>query len=115
VASPFLRINYDTGNAWLGGEDPYAGLRAVSPHLIHIHAKDISIQQSEDERGKVTGTAVGCACGDGVVDWTKVIDILREAGFQGVLSVECGTPAQAARSLQHLSSLLTAKEAVGSV
>lgn len=114
VKSPFLKINYDTGNAYLGGEDPYAGLRAAQDHLIHIHAKDISIQQSADERGKVTGTAVGCACGDGVVDWAKVIGILRGAGFNGVLSVECGTPAQAARSLEHLNSLLAVKEAAGS-
>ena len=38
--------------------------------LVHLHAKDISVQQSRAERGKVTGTPVGCACGDGVIDWT---------------------------------------------
>jgi sugar phosphate isomerase/epimerase len=106
VDSPMLRVNYDTGNAYLGGEDPYEGLQAVSHLLVHLHAKDISIQHSESERGKVTGTPVGCACGDGVIDWTQVIEILRNAGFQGVLSVECGTPDQAARSLSHLSGIL---------
>ncbi|HZT32593.1 MAG TPA: sugar phosphate isomerase/epimerase [Bryobacteraceae bacterium] len=106
VNSPMLRVNYDTGNAYLGGEDPYAGLRAVGKRLIHMHAKDISVQQSEKERGAVTGTPVGCACGDGVIDWAKVIGILRENGFSGVLSVECGTPAQAARSLAHLREVL---------
>jgi len=106
VKSPFLRVNYDTGNAYLAGEDPYAGLRAVQHLLVHIHAKDISIQHAEAEKGKVTGTPVGCACGDGVIDWTKVIAILREANFSGVLSVECGTAQQAARSLAHLNSLL---------
>ena len=70
-----------------------------------MHAKDITIQHSEAERGKVTGTPVGCACGDGVIDWKKVLDILTEGGFNGVLSVECGTPEQAARSLRHLESL----------
>ena len=43
VDSPFLRVNYDTGNAFLGGEDPYAGLRAVGSRLVHMHAKDISV------------------------------------------------------------------------
>ena len=33
-----------------------------------MHAKDIAIEQSDAERGKVTGTPVGCACGDGVID-----------------------------------------------
>ena len=106
VDSPLLRINYDTGNAYLGGEDPYNGLRAVSRLLVHIHAKDITIQHAEAERGKVTGTPVGCACGDGVIDWGKVVGILRQGGFSGVLSVECGTSDQAARSLAHLQSVI---------
>jgi sugar phosphate isomerase/epimerase len=106
VKSPRLRVNYDTGNAYLAGEDPYAGLKAVQHLLVHVHAKDIAIQQAKAEKGKVTGTAVGCACGDGVIDWAKIIAILREADYDGVLSVECGTPEQAARSLAHLSSLL---------
>jgi sugar phosphate isomerase/epimerase len=106
VDSPFLRVNYDTGNAYLAGEDPYNGLRAVSRLLAHLHAKDITIQHAEAERGKVTGTPVGCACGDGVIDWAKVVSILCEAGFSGVLSVECGTSDQAARSLAHLQRVI---------
>lgn len=91
VDSPYLRVNYDTGNAFLAGEDPYEGLCAVKDLLVHVHAKDIAMTHAEAERGKVTGTPAGCACGDGVIDWTRVVDILRESGFQGVLSVECGT------------------------
>jgi sugar phosphate isomerase/epimerase len=108
VASPMLRINYDTGNAFLGGEDPYAGLKAVLPMLVHLHAKDISIQHAEKEKGLVTGTPVGCACGDGVIDWARVLGILREANWSGVLSAECGTPEQALRSRQHLEALIGA-------
>jgi sugar phosphate isomerase/epimerase len=100
-------VNYDTGNAFLAGEDPYEGLKAVQHLLVHIHAKDIAFQQAEAEKGKVTGTPVGCACGDGAVDWAKVMAILRAAGYEGVLSVECGTPDQAARSLAHLRPLVT--------
>ncbi len=107
VDSPFLKINYDTGNAYLGGEDPYAGLEAVKDRVVHVHAKDISIRQADAERGKVTGTPVGCACGDGVIDWDRVVAILRSAGYHGVLSVECGTSAQAARSLAHLREALS--------
>ena len=106
VNSPWLSINLDTGNAYLGGEDPYEGLKAVLHLLVHVHAKDISIRQSEDEKGKVTGTPVGCACGDGVINWEKVIGILRTANFNGVLSVECGTPEQAKRSLVHLNETI---------
>lgn len=112
VDSPYLRVNYDTGNAYLGGEDPYAGLRTVLPLLVHVHAKDVSIQQSDSLKGKVGGTPVGCACGDGVIDWQHVVAILREGGFKGVLSVECGSPEQAVRSLAHLRSVFHAAVAV---
>ncbi len=105
VDSQWLRINYDTGNVYLAGEDPYDGLRAVRDLVVHVHAKDISIQHSDSERGKVTGTPVGCACGDGVIDWKKILEILSGSGYQGVLSVECATPEQAARSLAHLRTL----------
>jgi sugar phosphate isomerase/epimerase len=106
VPSPMLKVNYDTGNAFLAGTDPYAGLQAVLPKLVHVHAKDIAMQQANAEKGKVTGTPVGCACGDGVVDWHRVASILRDGGYQGVLSVECGTSDQAARSLSHLSQVI---------
>jgi sugar phosphate isomerase/epimerase len=108
VESPFLRVNYDTGNVYLAGGDPYQGLTAVLHLLVHVHAKDITVEHADAERGKVTGTPVGCACGDGVIDWKRVIGILRAGNFRGVLSVECGTEAQAARSLAHLNSLLNA-------
>lgn len=106
VKSRLLRVNYDTGNAYLSGEDPYEGLAAVADRLVHLHAKDITMEHGEAERGKTTGTPVGCACGDGVIDWDRVVEILRNAGFGGVMSVECGTPEQAARSLTHLKTVL---------
>ncbi len=107
VDSPMLRINYDTGNAFLAGEDPYAGLDAVGELVVHVHAKDISIQHAEAEQGKVTGTPAGCACGDGLIDWRRVVAILKKHGYDGVLSVECGTPAPAARSLAHLNGVIS--------
>jgi 3-oxoisoapionate decarboxylase len=104
--SPRLKVNWDTGNIYLGGkEDPYEMLEAVADRVTHVHAKDIEMEKS-DERGKVTGTAVGCACGDGVVEWDRVIAILRKHGYRGVLSVECGTIEQAERSIKYLRSVV---------
>ena len=107
VKSPSIGINFDTGNAFLCGHDPYKWLKRVVKRLVHLHAKDISVTQSGAERGKVTGTPVGCACGDGVIEWAKVIEIVRkDCPRDIVLSVECGTIEQAERSLKHLSKLL---------
>lgn len=106
VDSPSIGVNFDTGNAYLAGQDPYSWLERVCDRLVHLHAKDISEEHSNAERGKVTGTPVGCACGDGVIDWGRIIAILRRCPRDIVMSVECGTIDQAERSLQHLKSLL---------
>jgi sugar phosphate isomerase/epimerase len=107
VKSPAIGINFDTGNSYLGGQDPYKWLARVAKRLVHLHAKDISIQQSSAERGKVTGTPVGCACGDGVIDWARVIRIVRDKCPRPIVfSVECGTIEQAEKSIEHLRSLL---------
>ena len=106
VDSPAIGINFDTGNSYLAGQDPIEWLKHVKDRLVHLHAKDISIQQSEDERGKVTGTPSGCACGDGVIDWKQVIEVCRTCPRDIVMSVECGTVDQAEKSIKHLKSLL---------
>jgi len=106
VKSPSVGINFDTGNAYLCGHDPLLWLDRVRDRLVHLHAKDISVQQGSHDRGKVTGTPVGCACGDGVVNWKAVIEACRRSPRDIVLSVECGTVEQAERSLRHLQSLV---------
>jgi sugar phosphate isomerase/epimerase len=78
----------------------------VKELVRHVHAKDISIEHAERDRGVVTGTPVGCACGDGVVDWERVLAILRPLDRELVLSVECGTIDEAERSLAFLGALI---------
>lgn len=110
VDSPWIGVNWDTGNSYLAGvEDPYEGLTAVRDHVMHIHAKDISMEQGNAERGSVTGTPVGCACGEGVVNWDAIAEIMEPIDREIFLSVECGTIDQAARSLAYL------KKAFGSL
>lgn len=107
VPSDRIAVNWDTGTSYLAGiEDPYEGLEAVRELVRHVHAKDISLEHAERERGVVTGTPVGCACGDGVVDWERVLALLGPLDRDLFLSVECGTIAEAERSLRHLSALV---------
>jgi sugar phosphate isomerase/epimerase len=106
VDSPAIGINFDTGNSYLCGHDPYEWLERVAGRLVHLHAKDISVSQSDAERGEVTGTPVGCACGEGVIDWARIIEICKTCDRDIVLSVECGTVDQAATSIEHLRKLL---------
>ena len=106
VDSPAIGINFDTGNSYLAGQDPIKWLKHVKDRLVHLHAKDISVQQSEDKRGKVTGTPSGCACGQGVIDWKKVIEICKSAPRDIVMSVECGTIRQAEESIDYLKKMI---------
>lgn len=107
VPSPWIGVNWDTGNSYLAGvEDPYDGLTQVRDHVLHVHAKDISMEQSSTERGAVTGTPVGCACGEGMVDWDKVFTILEPVDREIFLSVECGKIDEAERSLAFLEKAL---------
>jgi len=107
VDSPSIGINLDSGNAYLAGQDVYAWLDRVVERLVHFHAKDISVEHSDAERGKVTGTPVGCACGDGVLDWDRIVKTVQDKCPRDIVfSVECGTPEQAARSLEHLGKFV---------
>jgi len=106
VKSPCMSCNPDTGNIFMSGGDPYAVLETIGKRVVHVHAKDVKVSK---EVGKVTGVPSGCACGDGEIDWPRVVGILRKAGFNGVLAVECGTEDQAARSLAYLKKVLRAK------
>jgi len=106
VDSPAIGVNFDTGNSYLSGQDPVKWLKAVGSKLVHLHAKDISIQQSAAERGKVSGTPVGCACGEGVVDWPAVVGVCRKLKRDIVFSVECGTIEQAKTSIEYLKKVI---------
>ena len=50
---------------------------------------------------------VGCACGDGILDWKRIIGIVKEKTPRDIVfSVECGTPDQAKKSLDYLGPLV---------
>lgn len=107
VPSDCIAVNWDTGNSYLAGvEDAYEGLERVRDYVRHVHAKDISMEHSQEERGKVTGTPVGCACGEGVVDWERVLHILDPLDREIFLSVECGKVEEAERSLRFLKQVI---------
>ncbi len=109
--SPFLRMNMDTGNTFIAGQDPVAFLERFKHKVSHVHIKDVSESLAAAARGELTGIAVShCAIGDGVNadNIRKCLGILIEAGYDGVLSMECegqGGP-MIERSLAWLKELL---------
>ena len=90
--SPYLRMNMDTGNTFIAGQDPVAFLKQFVKKVSHVHIKDVSESLAAATRGKQTGIAVSqCAIGDGVnADNIRTcLGILKENGYEGVLSMEC--------------------------
>jgi sugar phosphate isomerase/epimerase len=104
VDSPALGINFDTGNTFLSGNDPHEWLEQIIDRVVHVHAKDISHDDARRYRGKVYGM-LGCACGDGVIDWERIIEVCQKAPRDLVLSIECATIEDAERSLAYFRSL----------
>jgi sugar phosphate isomerase/epimerase len=90
--SPYLRMNLDTGNTFIAGQDPVAFCERFKNKVTHVHVKDVSESLAAAVRGEQTGIAVSsCAIGDGVNagNIKKVLAILRDNGYDGVLSMEC--------------------------
>jgi len=92
VDSPYLRMNMDTGNTFIAGQDPVAFLQKFKHKVSHVHVKDVSESLAQSLRGELTGIAVSqCAIGDGVngENIKKCFDILADMQFDGVVSLEC--------------------------
>lgn len=92
VKSPWLRMNMDTGNTFIAGQDPVKFLQRFRKRVSHVHVKDVSASLAAALRGKDTGIAVStCSLGGGVnaANIRKCLSILRDSGYEGVLSIEC--------------------------
>jgi inosose dehydratase len=90
--TPLLRMNMDTGNTFIAGQDPVAFLNRFKHKVSHVHIKDVSQSLAASLRGELTGIAVSnTAIGDGVnvENIKQCFDILADIGYEGVVSIEC--------------------------
>lgn len=94
--SPWLGVNFDTGNAFIAGHDPLVYLKAVRPWVKHVHCKDVPKAMAEASRGEETGIAsseVSIGKGANADNIKACIEYLAETKWDGVFSVETlGTP-----------------------
>jgi sugar phosphate isomerase/epimerase len=89
--TPWLRLNMDTGNTFIAGQDPVEFLDALKDFVSHVHIKDVSEELAASLRGEATGIALShCAVGDGVNadNIRKCLQMLADQGYQGILSIE---------------------------
>jgi sugar phosphate isomerase/epimerase len=90
--SPYLRMNMDTGNTFIAGQEPAAFIKRFVERISHMHIKDVSKSLAASVRGEQTGIAVShCALGEGenAGNIRRCLELLRDHGYDGVLSMEC--------------------------
>jgi len=109
--SEYLRMNMDTGNTFIAGQDPVAFLKRFIDRVSHVHIKDVSKSLAAAVRGEKTGIAVShCALGEGVNadNIRRCLEVLRDHRYNGVLSIECEGQAgpMIEKSLQWLRNTL---------
>jgi len=104
--SPYLRMNFDTGNTFIAGQDPVKFLRRFRDKVSHCHIKDVSEGLAKAVLGGQTGIAssvVGIGEGVNAENIAGCIELLKEIDFDGVLSIECeAAPGKVEQSIEWL-------------
>jgi sugar phosphate isomerase/epimerase len=99
-----LYLNFDPSHLVWIGIDPIEAVRPYVAHVPHAQAKDIQTFPDRRNRYGYPGKAVDRTDpwdvgwwryrvpGLGDIDWRRLVDVLYENGFDGVLSVEHEDP-----------------------
>jgi inosose dehydratase len=89
-----LGLCLDTGHCVYGGGDPIDLLERYGERILCVHLKDISASRLSSARSKGLDFHAGvrhgvfAPLGEGSIDFTRVLDALRDLQFQGWAVVE---------------------------
>jgi sugar phosphate isomerase/epimerase len=84
VGSPACQVYYDVGNATSQSADVTADIRKLGDRIAMIHVKD---RRPTEGRGEVA------IIGEGTIDWPAVVEVAKDIGYSGYLTLEVpGTP-----------------------
>lgn len=98
IDHPNFGVNYDPSNAYLAGEDPLELLGRISARVVTMHASDRYLtegtledlrREEEGVRGYAKRLSHG-EIGQGLNDYDAIFRELKNAGFDGWISVEDG-------------------------
>jgi sugar phosphate isomerase/epimerase len=108
---PNFGVNYDPSNTILTGEDPLELLRRVKHRVVTMHASDRYLAEGTIEDLRREEDSIGYArrlrhgeIGKGMNDYDAIFTELKNAGFDGWISIEDGVEGldQLARSAAFL-------------
>jgi L-ribulose-5-phosphate 3-epimerase len=103
IGHPAVRVNYDTANVeHYGGVNAVDDLGAIVDRVANVHLKD-----ARGGRGVWDFPAIG----EGHVDFGRVIEILRDAGYSGPYAVEIEFTGEPWPLLDEVTAAMTASRA----
>lgn len=104
VDRPNFGVNLDFSNFRIVfGEDHVEVTRMFAPFVVHVHAKDSLLSGTEPPNAEAEGWRrtlaqdreewyKPCVGGAGDMQWPVVFSILRDAGYEGTVSLETSLP-----------------------
>jgi sugar phosphate isomerase/epimerase len=99
IDSPFFGVNFDPSNTIVAGEDPLELLQKIKSRVVSMHASDRYLKGGSltDLRKLELDPVYGYAksiqhgvIGKGLNDYDAIFRILKDAGFDGWISIEDG-------------------------
>lgn len=107
IDSPYLKVNFDIGNFLSsGGENPINAAEKLYPFVDFVHAKDLAEVNSGDKKYEA------CVTGEGIVPIKECLQLLKQKGYDGYVSLEYEAWSQqesmegVKRSLNYLKKVL---------
>ncbi|BBI33436.1 sugar phosphate isomerase/epimerase family protein [Cohnella abietis] len=110
VNSPALRSTFDTGNFLLVEENPSDAIDQLQKLADHVHFKDF-VKVEEQQEGTVYCSLagdyyIGKIAGEGSVDLLYILGRLKDAAYEGWLTVEYeGDDDEQTASIQSIANL----------
>jgi len=100
---PNLRLTFDGGNFVLAGCDSHRAAERLAPYVVHVHVKAFVSAPDNTPR-----PFRYCPIGEGIVDYRRIRDTMRQAGFDGCMSFEPegGFDSDWERSLRVLTAIV---------
>jgi sugar phosphate isomerase/epimerase len=86
VNSPYLGVNFDTGNFIRVLDDPVKAAQKLAPHTLATHIKDVKLL--EDVTADTWYFFSSAEVGKGLVDVKGVASALKKGGYEGCLALE---------------------------
>jgi len=86
---PGLKLTFDNGNVFTGGEDPAASFSSCAEHIVHAHFKDwVLAQPGKGLEGLDARRYEPALIGEGIVPHASCLAAMKQAGYNGYIDIE---------------------------